>query len=435
MRWGRDGRLVGRSARLVLGAALSFVAGCKQKFTGPYPCETGYASCVNALENSCETNVLADGLNCGSCGKVCAVGATCSDAGCGTGAEQFASLSAGMQPTLRTNSSRLFWSASNVVYSQALSAPSGTTPTMVATDGITCGNGGVPFAVDDANLYFFSSGSGSCSGGASCNGLTQMSLADGTRTVLVSDMGFGSIANLNVCGPVAANATSVFALISLQSGNTVNYTLASARIGFAGQVAQTLAMGTSNNGSSGSQLALSPSAAIFATMSQNGSVLFQVVPFDGSATTTLAADVNSYGNNVPFVADASNIYAIGAGCPCNDNNSNSSYSGPPQGSVTKIPLDGSASTILATFPGVAGGVAADVMGIYWSTDTSAWKVPMGGGAVTMLAGNLTNGTAAYQCNGCGGGGFPLATVIALGPSALYVGVEAATEAAILKVAR
>src|SRR5579863_2879308 len=204
MRRAMDGLVVDRSARVVVGALEVLAAGCKPKFTGPYACETGYASCVNPSQNSCETDTTSDGLNCGACGKVCPVGAPCIDAGCGQGAKQVANLWAASQVALRTNSSTLFWSSSNVVYSLALTAPAGTLPTELVNDEMACGSGGTPFAVDDTNLYYLSSGSSGCTGSGSCQGLTQVSLTGGVRTLLVSASG-GLAGNLASCGALAVN--------------------------------------------------------------------------------------------------------------------------------------------------------------------------------------------------------------------------------------
>jgi len=151
--------------------------------------------------------------------------------------------------------------------------------------------------------------------------------------------------------------------------------------------------------------------------------------------TTLSTNINSYGNSAPFTIDASSIYTVTAGCPCNNNNSNAQYAGPPVGVVSKIPFDGSAPTNLAEVDGSIGGIAVDAADVYWSTDTTVWKAPLAGGAATTIAGNLTNGRAAYQCNGCGGGQSQLSTSLALGPSSLYVAVDAANESSILEVAK
>src|ERR1022692_747953 len=77
------------------GGAVALVLGCRAAFTGPYPCEPDYASCVNPSQNTCETSTATDGLNCGSCGTKCGVGAACLASQCGRSATPLAALSAG----------------------------------------------------------------------------------------------------------------------------------------------------------------------------------------------------------------------------------------------------------------------------------------------------------------------------------------------------
>ena len=70
MRTRRSGARFGYkcSKRFTLVAFLfAAPSSCKGEFTGPYPCETGYASCVYPEQNQCETDITADGANCGTC--------------------------------------------------------------------------------------------------------------------------------------------------------------------------------------------------------------------------------------------------------------------------------------------------------------------------------------------------------------------------------
>lgn len=56
--------MVGHSARVVFGAIAVLAGGRKAKFTGLYLGETGYASCLNSSQDTCETNTTGDGLDC-----------------------------------------------------------------------------------------------------------------------------------------------------------------------------------------------------------------------------------------------------------------------------------------------------------------------------------------------------------------------------------
>jgi len=226
-------------------------------------------------------------------------------------------------------------------------------------------------------------------------------------------------------------------LTSETQGNVATYTLSSALIGVAGQTASTLASVQSYNGSSSTPLAINSTALFFFSTGSNNVPSLQIVPIGGEKATTLPVS-NMHGNPAggPMVADAANIYTLMGTCPCNTSNNNQPYVGPPPGYLTRIPLDGSPSTTLATFSGAAGGIAIDSANAYWSSDTTAWKVPLAGGDTTVLAGNLTGGVAGYQCNGCNNGGFfpSEPTAIAVGASSLYIAANG-TENELLRVAK
>jgi hypothetical protein len=426
---GMDGLVVDRATRVLVGAIAMLAGGCKAKFTGPYACETGYASCLNPEQNSCETDTTSDGLNCGGCGTKCAVGAACLDSTCGPAAAQVAALSGATGIIVRTNSSAVFWSNGSSISSLAMSAAPGTVAKPIATDGFTCGSGGVPFAVDDANAYYITNGTG-CSGGGQCNTLVQVSLASGARTVLTTALSTGNAGN--VCATLAVGLGAVYALVGTQQANVTTYQLETLQIGASGQNPRTLGTATGTSGSS--SLAVNATSVIFGEFQQaNRSQSFQIVPLGGGTMT--AVDVSSLGFASVFDVDDANIYMINGGCPCNNNGSGNNSNVPllPTGTITKVPLSGAAPTTLATFEGLAGGIAVDAANVYWSTDTMAWKVPLAGGVATPIAGNLTNGAAAYQCIGCGG--FPSSTTIAVGATSLYVAVEAVSESALLGVAK
>ena len=438
--------LARRSVGALLGTVLALVAGCK-KFSGPYMCADGYASCVNPSQNVCETDTTTDGLNCGDCGMVCAVGAPCLGSSCGQGAVRVAQ--SGSSALVKTNASAVFWSASNLssnVYSLPLSAAAGAAPAAVITDGVGLGEGRTPFAVDDANLYYLSLVAGSSSGCPSggCVNLVQLAMG-GARTTLVpwtalsallSDAGIpvGNGAGGNMRAALAVNDSHVYVLFSLQSSNVISYALAGADIGVAGQAGQLLAKATSTNGFGGSELVANSTSVVFESWENNNPYL-RVVRITDKQMSTLSSNGGPYGGGIgPLAADESSVYTISSGCPCN--NDNHPYNGPPPGAVTRIPLDGSAPQTLAPFWGTSGGIDVDSTHVYWSTDTAAWKVPLAGGTPAPVAGNLSNGVAAYQCmGGCNGGSSQSGpTSIAIASSAVYVAATG-TEQAILKVAR
>jgi hypothetical protein len=292
-------------------------------------------------------------------------------------------------------------------------------------------NNGVPFAVDDDNLYYLATGS-PCGNSGTCPGLTQLNLSTKTPTNLVSFQQPGGGGNTNLCGSLAVDATFVYVLSSQQSGNMTTYAVGRARIGAAGQTLEMLGSAKSYNGSSAGSFIVNSTHAMFLTQGTNGSQLLQMIPTGGGETTSLPYTINNYGSQTPFVADEENAYVVGSGCPCS-NDGNQPYQGPPQGVLAKVPLRGGPSVQLATFSGVTGDIAMDATSVYWSTDTSAWRIPFAGGVPKAVAGNLASGTGAYQCGGCNGGGMPThPNALAVGSSGVYIAVPSPT-AALLEV--
>jgi hypothetical protein len=423
-----------------LAAALAAGGGaadCRGQFDGPYACETGYASC--STPDGCETNVTTDGAHCGSCGHSCNVGALCSEAQCGRGATPLAPLSANAQGPLRANSSAVFWSdSSGNIYEVSASATAddgGAAPPPVATGAFTC-NGGSPFAVDENNLYYWSDGT-QCNNqpNGNCTGLAQVALKSGQTTVLVGPPSAGNVqvinANVDACALLATDGTFVYWLATDQQANAETFTIYRASVGMAGQSPKVLATAQGYGGPSSSTLVVSGTNLVFDAYGQNSSPSLEIVPIGGGTATPLPIDVNTYGNGAPFAADDANVYVASGGCSCDDNGNTV---GPPTGAITKIPLNGTPATTLATFSGELGDVAVDSSDVYWSTDSDAWKVPILGGAPTSVAGNLTNGNPAYQCSGCGGQNAS-PTAIAVTASGLFIADRNAGESELLEVTK
>jgi hypothetical protein len=426
------GLRVGGPVPWVAGAVV-LVLGCHSQFTGPYPCKPGYASCLDPSQNRCETNTATDGLSCGACGVTCGIGAPCVASRCGKVAVELATLNADSPTLLQTNSSAVFWFASNNVLMLPVPAGAGTASTTVAKGIIACGNPGQAFGVDDANVYYWSDGS-DCGVGTDCAGLTQRALADGARTVLVPA---AASAPSNLCGSLAVGATSVYLLVNQQKGNMASYTVYGAQKGVAGQTLQTVATAQSYNSPLTSALAVNSTALFFELSNANNALSFALVPLAGGPMRTLSLDLNTYGYAVPFAVDETDLYAVAAGCACNNNQNNGNQTSGgvlPAGNVVKIPLGGGPSTVLAAFSGQVGGIGVDATAVYWSTDTSVWKVPRAGGAASPIAGNLMNSTAPFKCVTCGGGQ-PSSTAIAVGASSLFVAVTSPNENAVLEVAK
>jgi hypothetical protein len=375
----------------------------------------------------CETNVTSDALNCGACGTACAVGAACADSVCGAPAVQLTTLSQPLnqQGTLEVNANAVFWMNNQNGQSGILSVPiAGGSPTTVTTDPFC--QGPQAFAVDDDNLYYVSTndGTGTGSGGPA---LVETPLAGGPTTVLVPNSnGEGS------CPVLVVDRTNVYALTQVAQGGPSVTELVDVPI--AGGATSTLAMSSSYGSSA---LVLTPTDAIVEVQNNNGPESYAAIPIAGGPAVTVPGSASTPGGSA-FTADATNIYAIGSSCPCggNDNGNNNSSSLPPTGQVVMLPIAGGPPTTLAQFTGQASSIAVDATNVYWSTDSAVWTVPIApGGKVSSLAGNLTGGVPAYQCNGsCGSsGGVAEPTLIAVDATSVYIADYAAGVDAILKV--
>jgi hypothetical protein len=214
-----------------------------------------------------------------------------------------------------------------------------------------------------------------------------------------------------------------------------------------GGTATTLATIPNSTGSN-DVLYVNRSMALFVT-SQNGPSILQEVPLSGGAPTGLSTQLNnqSGGLNV-FVADDNFVYVANSMCSCNngnDKNNTNSNGTLPVGTINIVALNGSGGATLAQFRGMASGMAQDATYVYWSTDTTVYKVPKAGGVVTRIAGNLGNGTIPYLCQGCGSTTVTNSVAIAVDGTSVYIAdavpnIDLDTDAnvnvnAILKVAK
>jgi hypothetical protein len=420
--------------RLRALGGLALLLACRARFTGPYPCVEGFASCVEPQQNMCETDTTTDGLHCGACGTRCGVGAPCVASRCGQTATVVATLDGGSQTQIQTNSSAVFWQSANSIVTVPVGAPPDTMPTELVKGTFTC-NGGKTFAVDDGNLYFWSNG-GNCMGQNSCAGLTQFSLSTKTTTLLVSASQMSG--SFNACGSFALSPTTVYWLTGQTMGSVNTYSVYAAQIGVAGQTLQPIATADSYNGSPSGVLGINATSLVFVVQQSNFQAALAIVPLAGGSTTKVPLD-NTFSPNFSFVVDDTTFYAAMSSCPCNGNNGNNGNNGqssglPPQGRVVAFPLDSGPSKTLATFSGLAGGIGLDGPNVYWSSDTTAWKVPRAGGPVTPVAGNLTNGAPGTTCNGSCGPGQGTPTALAVGASGVYISVPS-PENAVLEVGK
>jgi hypothetical protein len=401
-----------------VGAWGLFAIGCRAKFSGPYSCETGYASCVNPDQNLCETDLTSDGANCGVCGKQCGLGAACTNSTCGAAATQIASLSPGSQPHIAVNASGIFWSDQGSL----LTVPvNGGSPRTVATGFNSCG--GTSFALGDSHVYFWMGPNGGGPGG-----LMKVTVSDGTQTTLVPNPSTGA----STCpSNMAVDATNVYWAANQASGGQNVFSLY--KVPIAGGSVTTLATEPGNGGGS-TAFALSAMQVIFEPpTSGGGSISLAAVSIAGGPSTSIPILTGGVG---VFTADSSSVYVLNSGCPCGGgtNGSNSSYTGPPTGSLGKISLDGSPPVTLAQILGETEAIAVDATHVYWSTDASVQKVSRAGGPATSIAGNLTGGASPYVCNGCSGSGCCQTSIdLAVDATSVYIADSLPGVNAILKV--
>ena len=397
---------------------------CKGQFTGPYPCETGYDSCVNSELNYCETDTQNDAAHCGACGKPCDVGAVCQNAECGTGAQKLADLTSSSQPIIAVNSFGVYFSVPG--QNQISKVPlNGGTPSPVASNVSTCG--GVHFALDDTALYYWTS-SYPCTGNPCINtGMVRTVASSGLASLWLPN---SQVQNSNCPSEIALNSNQLFWLDNQNSNQNNSLMLIGAPL--AGGTATTLAQ--IQNGNSNSVLWATRSKVLFVA-SQNGpSTLFEV-PVGGGTLTPIPTQLsNQNGGLNAFVADDTYIYVANGGCPCNDGQGISGIL--PKGTIDRFALDGSGGTTLAEFDGLVASMTRDATNIYWSTDTTVWKMPMAGGAAVRIAGNLMDGAAPDLCTGgCGSQMSNYYVSIAVDGTSVYIADGFSSVSAILKVAK
>jgi hypothetical protein len=420
---------------LLLGAlgatAVLSSAGCDSAFDGPYPCAPGFASCTTT--SSCETLLMSDGTSCGACGKQCSPGAACSGGTCGTASPFEPTASPGF---LQLSGKNLAWAA-NATTNASLHRVStgGGTPAIVASSLLTCGSG-APFAIDDANVYYFTSST--TSGPTSAVTLVREAIGgSGSPT---------AIASMSACGALFVSDGTLY-VASTANGSTSGPTSATF-------------YSVPTRGGAPTSLATVPDWSGAGFVVSGGSIYFNAgcapdgrcsvlgtVPVAGGpvAYTSSINGVSDSSGQGPVAADASNVYAVMGGWNCNDNGNGDNGNGGSIGSgsggcgqsgqaccagaacaggvscsadgtcpsaeltsaltggtsVVAFPVNGAQPTVLTTTHdgSPVTGVAVDSSNVYWVTSTTAWAVPLAGGTAVAIAGNL--GTPPTPCGNGG----------------------------------
>jgi len=389
----RDSHAQVRLRGLIVGSALACVFGlsqCKSEFTGPYPCETGYASCVNPDNNQCETELLTDATHCGGCSKACAIGAVCVDGHCGQAAEKLSDLSsssASTTPLAQLSGNYVYFSLTdNNIYRVSKNTPGAIDA--VASNVQSCGMV-APFTADANAIYYWTySYQTGCTGGGTCDTAGIAKMTD----TLATSLNWPATQDATSQCPLAFAVTSsnVYFLGSLNS----SLTLDSAPLNGSGINMATLGAEGWNAGQNG--LWVDDKRALFTGSNNGRATLYQVILSTGKTTEfSPTLDNQPFGIGT-FSADNSYVYVASSGCSCD------SYVSEilPSGTITRFTWDGSVSAELARFSGYTSAMTIDGDFVYWATDTTVWKVPKAGGLATQLAGNLTNGATPQLCSGC-----------------------------------
>jgi hypothetical protein len=418
-----------RGAAVVAVVAVAALA-CEAQFTGPYPCASGYASCVNPQQNLCETLLASDGMNCGSCNRQCAVGAVCNTGMCGVPGGRVARLPTPFNGQIAVNTADVFWSQGQQIVRVPPTGPAVT----ITNNAFQCGNA-TAFAVDDMNVYFVSQGTPSPQG-MQGQGLVKYGIADGATTVLVPPPTSGGMSPTNGCPlSIVADAARLYMHTSFNNGGQNIHALFAVAI--AGGAVTTLAMAQGNTSTPGN-IVRAGTWVVWSPPQDNGGngkpPSLQAVPIAGGSPMPLAVPNND--SFTQFTADSHSAYIGWSTCNNNCGGSSPGGTGLYTGQVVRVPFDGTASQVLGPVTGQLGGMAADLNHVYWSTDTTVWKVPSAGGDEVPIAGNLTNGVPPAVCNSCGSP--PSSTLtypLALDALSVYVADTTGTVDQILKVAK
>jgi hypothetical protein len=365
---------------------------CKGEFTGPYPCETGYASCINPQDNQCETELLTDATHCGDCSKACAIGAVCVDGHCEQAAEKLIDLSSSPAsgPFAQLSGDYVYYSVSNGGSIYRASKNTGGAIETVTSNVQSCGTV-IPFAADANAIYYWTYNyQTSCTGGNTCNAAGIATTTDALATSLNWPVAQDAASQCPFAFTVTSS--SVYSLGSLNNGLTLD----SAPLN--GSSINPIAIPSTQGWNAGlCGLWVDDKRALFTGSSNGRATLFQVTLSSGKTTEFSSALDNQPFGISAFAADNKYVYVANSGCSCDSYGSNIL----PTGTITRFNWDGSVSADIARFSGFTSTMTIDGDFVYWATDTTVWKVPKAGGTAAQLAGNLTNGATPQLCSGCG----------------------------------
>jgi hypothetical protein len=375
----------------IAGMALS--SGCAKDFAGPYPCNTGYSSCVTA--DRCETSIVSDPEHCGECGKACPQGAICTDGECSAAPPVLATDVFPM--SFAMNGDNLFWS------STSNAGVAGFRKQSDALFGVTTPDAqpqvGTLFAVDETDLYYLAQPP---SGAMRLQAVPADSVAaPQVRVVLELPQGAPNQLPLVLAGDLLFFSRNMNDSLVVESVPKTGGSVAGA------------ARFPDANGSF-----VVDSTNVYATTTR-GPCNIKRVPVSGGDATTLVPQ-QQHGCPQALASDGERLYWASAYIeyPTNsdgNDNGNSQSNQRCLVEVASIPVDGGAITTRASLVAdeLPLRIAIDGSDVYLATDKSVWRIPDGDSAPTRVAGNLgasnNQGTRGPGFTGCiaanGGSGF------------------------------
>jgi hypothetical protein len=405
---------------------------CKGEFTGPYPCEPGYDSCINPEKNQCETDILNDAAHCGTCNTQCGIGDTCVNGErSGKAVVTLAHLSdsdASQTPLAAVAGSNVFWSVNGANSIYRVPNNGGTVNT-IAQNVQSCGSA-VGFAVDAQSVYYWSNNASvPCPNGSggTCNasGVVRTTADTSQTTSLIWTPPSQSNGQ---CPFAFAVANSSVYWLSNQNGGGMDFYSAL----LSGTSTRTDPIATMDKANWNGGFWVDDQRAAFVASNDSPSMLYQVSLSNGKQTTVSTTLGNqNFGANV-FAADKDYAYVASGGCNCNNDSKVDTL---PSGRIARFAWDGSSSLLLAEFSGAIASMAVDGTSVYWATDTTVWKVPKAGGSAVRIAGNLANGGTPYLCsNGCGTQ-MPSNVAIAVDGTSVYIVDTSSRAKVVLKVSK
>ena len=424
----------GATCAAMLGCLFALTQ-CKGEFTGPYPCEAGYDSCINPDKNQCETDTSNDAAYCGTCNNQCPIGDTCVNGECSRKPAAKLTIlpdSVALQsPLAAVAGSNVFWSVNNANSIYRVSNNGGTVNT-IAQNVQPCGST-VGFAVDAQSVYYWSNNASvPCPNGSggTCNASGVVKTApDGTTSLIWTQP---SQSNGQCPFAFTVANSSVYWLSNQNSGGMDLYSAL-----LSGTSTKTDPIATVDKANWNGGFWVDDQRAAFVASNNSPSMLYQVSLSNGKQTTVSTTLGNqNFGAN-SFAADKDYAYVASGGCNCNNDSKVDTL---PSGRIARFAWDGSSSLLLAEFSGAIASMAVDGDSVYWATDTTLWKVPKAGGSAVRLAGNLiwrnqTNGATPYLCsNGCGMQ-MPNYVAIAVDATSVYIVDTSYNAKVVLKVSK